>query len=78
MVSIWLCSRNDAIGNILVLVAAFGVASSGTRWPDLLVAGAVALLSLSAAIQIIRLALSELDQNDDVGLNERQATVGIS
>jgi len=43
-----------------------------------LVAGAVALLSLSAAIQIIRLALSELDQNDDVGLNERQATVGIS
>ena len=78
MVSIWLCSRNDAIGNILVLVAAFGVASSGTRWPDLLVAGAVALLSLSAAIQIIRLALSELDQNDDVGLNERQATVEIS
>jgi Co/Zn/Cd efflux system component len=65
MVSIWLCSRNDAIGNVLVLIAAFGVASTATRWPDLLVAGSVALLSLSAAIQIIRLALTELSQSKD-------------
>lgn len=60
MQSIWLCSRNDAIGNIAVLIAATGVFFSSTRWPDLAVAGIIAALSLSAAFHIVRLALGEI------------------
>lgn len=60
MRSIWLCSRNDAIGNIAVLVAAAGVFASASRWPDLIVAAIIATLSLTAAYQIIRFARKEL------------------
>ncbi|MBX2846713.1 MAG: cation diffusion facilitator family transporter [Acidiferrobacterales bacterium] len=60
MRSIWLCSRNDAIGNIAVIVAAAGVFVSTSRWPDLVVAGLIASLSLSAAYQIIRLSITEI------------------
>jgi Co/Zn/Cd efflux system component len=59
--SIWLCSRNDAIGNIAVIVAAAGVVASASRWPDLIVAAGIAALNISAAIQIMRLARLELD-----------------
>lgn len=58
--SIWLCSRNDAIGNIAVLLAAFGVFASASRWPDLIVAAVIALLSTTAAVQVIRMARIEL------------------
>lgn len=58
--SIWLCSRNDAIGNIAVMMAAAGVLATGSRWPDLLVAAIVAGLSITAAIRVIRLARAEL------------------
>ena len=58
--SIWLCSRNDAIGNVAVMLAATGVLTLGSRWPDLLVATLIASLSLSAAVQVIRHAMSEL------------------
>jgi Co/Zn/Cd efflux system component len=51
--SVWLCSRNDAIGNIAVMLAAAGVWASDTGWPDLLVAGLMAGLFLSSAFQII-------------------------
>ena len=57
--SIWLCTRNDAIGNIAVLVAASGVYVSASAWPDLVVATLIAGLSLSAAWQVFRLALDE-------------------
>ncbi len=60
MRSIWLCSRNDAIGNLAVVAAASGVFMLGSRWPDLLVAMLIAGLSLSAAVQVARQALSEL------------------
>lgn len=60
MRSIWLCSRNDAIGNVAVMLAATGVLTMGSHWPDLLVAGLIAGLSLSAAVQVIRQARSEL------------------
>lgn len=63
MQSIWLCSRNDAIGNVAVLFAALGVFASSSRWPDLLVAALIAGLSLSAAFHVIRLALSEIRSN---------------
>lgn len=60
MRSIWLCSRNDAIGNLAVMGAATGVFALGSRWPDLLVATLIAGLSLSAAVQVVRQAVAEL------------------
>lgn len=60
MTSIWLCSRNDAIGNLVVLAAAGGVWASGTGWPDLAVAALLAWLPLSAAWRIVRQARAEL------------------
>ena len=60
MQSIWLCSRNDAIGNLAVMAAAGGVFASASRWPDLAVAAIIASLSLTAAVKIVRLALAEM------------------
>ncbi|MEX0923452.1 MAG: cation transporter [Rhodovibrionaceae bacterium] len=60
--SVWLCSRNDAIGNVAVIFAAGGVWLSGTAWPDLIVALAMALLFLNGARQILGQALGELRQ----------------
>ncbi|MAW87541.1 MAG: cation transporter [Phyllobacteriaceae bacterium] len=57
--SVWLCSRNDAIGNVAVIAAAAGVWGTATGWPDLLVAGIMATLFLSSAAQIVRQALGE-------------------
>ncbi len=57
--SVWLCSRNDAIGNVAVMLAAVGVWGSGTGWPDLVVAALMAGLFLSSSTQIIRRALAE-------------------
>jgi len=60
MQSIWLCSRNDAIGNVAVLIAAVGVTATASRWPDLIVALIIAKLSLSAAYTILKLAFQEM------------------
>ena len=60
MRSIWLCARNDAIGNIAVMLAASGVFYTGVRWPDIAVGGMMAVLSLSGATQIMRRAMGEL------------------
>ena len=57
--SVWLCSRNDAIGNAAVMLAALGVWGTATGWPDLLVASVMATLFLSSSFQIIRQALAE-------------------
>ncbi|SEU04458.1 cation transporter [Paracoccus homiensis] len=57
--SVWLCSRNDAIGNVAVMAAALGVWGTATRWPDLAVAAIMATLFLSSAWQITRQALQE-------------------
>ncbi|MGB7304775.1 MAG: cation transporter [Burkholderiaceae bacterium] len=57
--SVWLCSRNDAIGNVAVMVAALGVWGSTSHWPDLIVAALMASLFLTSAVQIVRQALSE-------------------
>lgn len=45
--SVWICSRNDAIGNIAVVAAAFGVFGTGTAWPDIVVAAVLAGLGVS-------------------------------
>lgn len=58
--SVWLCSRNDAIGNLFVLAAALGVWGTASGWPDLLVALIMASLFLHSSWLIIRQALREL------------------
>ncbi|TIC80512.1 cation transporter [Crenobacter intestini] len=60
MRSVWLCSRNDAIVNVAIGVAALGVFGSGSAWPDLVVAVAIAGLALSAAVSVVRQARGEL------------------
>jgi Co/Zn/Cd efflux system component len=60
MRSVWICSRNDVIGNLAVLAAAAGVFGTGTAWPDLVVAGIMAALGMSGGWQIIRQANAEL------------------
>jgi Co/Zn/Cd efflux system component len=57
--SVWLCSRNDAIGNVVVMIAALGVWSTATAWPDLAVATLMAGLFLSSSVQILRQAWQE-------------------
>ena len=58
--SVWLCSRNDAIGNLAVVAAASGVWATETAWPDLVVAGVMASLFLWSSVQIVQQALGEL------------------
>ncbi len=57
--SVWLCSRNDAVGNVAVMLAAAGVWVTQSAWPDLVVAGLMAGLFLSSSLQILRQAWSE-------------------
>ena len=59
MRSVWLCSRNDTVGNIAVILAAAGVFATASRWPDLGVAALVAGLSLSAAWHVANVAIWE-------------------
>jgi Co/Zn/Cd efflux system component len=60
MRSVWICSRNDAIGNLGVLLAAMGVFGTGTGWPDVIVAAIMGGLGLWGGGQIVRHALREL------------------
>jgi Co/Zn/Cd efflux system component len=60
MRSVWLCSRNDVIANLAVLLAALGVFGTGTGWPDILVAAIMASLALQGAWVVVRHALAEL------------------
>jgi Co/Zn/Cd efflux system component len=58
--SVWLCSRNDAIGNVAVMVAALAVWGTETKWPDLLVAAIMAGLFLTSSMQILRQSFREM------------------
>ncbi len=60
MRSVWLCTRNDAIGNLAVLLAALGVFGTQTAWPDLAVGMIMAGLALTSARQVMRQARLEL------------------
>ena len=62
--SVWLCSRNDAIGNIAVVIAASGVWATQSALPDLVVAGVMASLFLWSALHIVRQALEEMRPED--------------
>lgn len=57
--SVWLCSRNDAIGNVAVMLAALGVWGTASAWPDLVVAGLMAALFVNSAAQILVQAFRE-------------------
>jgi Co/Zn/Cd efflux system component len=60
MRSVWLCTRNDVIANLLVLAAAAGVLGTATVWPDVAVAVVLAALGLSSGRVVIRQALAEM------------------
>jgi Co/Zn/Cd efflux system component len=66
MRSVWLCSRNDAIGNVAVMLAGLGVFGTGTNWPDLAVAAVMAILGLTTARTVIAHALRELGPDSAV------------
>ena len=70
MRSVWLCSRNDAIGNVAVLIAALGVFGTGTAWPDLIVASFMAVLALHGGWAVLKQASAELRQGESA-LEER-------
>ena len=60
MRSVWLCSRNDAIGNIAVMLAALGVLATASAWPDLLVASGMAVLALTGGWSVVKQAWGEI------------------
>jgi Co/Zn/Cd efflux system component len=62
MRSAWICTRNDVLGNLAVLLAAAGVFGTGTGWPDVIVAAIMAGLALQGATTVIRQSLGELRQ----------------
>ena len=59
MRSVWLCSRNDAIGNAAVILAAVGVFGTGSLWPDIIVAVIIATLGITSGYQVIKQSLEE-------------------
>ena len=61
--SVWLCSRNDAIGNVAVMIAALAVWGTATKWPDLLVAAIMAGLFLTSSVQILRQSFREMRES---------------
>lgn len=62
MRSAWICTRNDVVGNLAVLLAAAGVFGTGTGWPDIIVATIMASLAMQGAWLVIRHSLDELHQ----------------
>jgi Co/Zn/Cd efflux system component len=71
MRSVWICSRNDALGNAAVVLAAMGVFGTGTGWPDIIVAAIMGGLGLWGGWQIVTHALGEIGA-------ERSAPVGVA
>jgi Co/Zn/Cd efflux system component len=60
MRSAWICTRNDVLGNLAVLLAALGVFGTGTGWPDIIVAAIMAALAMQGASLVIRQATAEM------------------
>lgn len=65
--SVWVCSRNDAIGNIAVVLAALGVSYTGSAWPDVIVAVIMGCLALSGAYSVVIQAREEIRSTHTVG-----------
>jgi Co/Zn/Cd efflux system component len=62
MRSAWICTRNDVLGNLAVLLAAVGVFGTGHGWPDVIVAAVMAILALQGATSVVLQSLGELRQ----------------
>jgi Co/Zn/Cd efflux system component len=62
MRSAWICTRNDVLGNLAVLLAALGVFGTGTGWPDIAVAAIMASLAMQGSATVIHQSLGELRQ----------------
>ena len=60
MRSTWLCSRNDVVANLLVLIAALGVWFTGSMWPDILVGSIIAVIFLWSAVHVVNASIKEL------------------
>jgi Co/Zn/Cd efflux system component len=60
MRSAWVCTRNDVLGNLAVLLAALGVFGTGIGWPDIIVATIMAALALQGALIVINQSMVEL------------------
>jgi cation diffusion facilitator family transporter len=65
--SVWLCSRNDAIGNVAVIIAAMAVWATGTKWPDLIVAALMAGLFFTSSMRILQQSFHEMRHEGAVG-----------
>jgi len=76
MRSVWICTRNDAIGNLAVLAAAAGVFGSGSGWPDYIVAAIMSGLALVGAFQVTRHAIAELRQSREASVDTKTQAVG--
>ena len=70
MRSVWICSRNDAIGNLAVIAAAAGVFGIGTGWPDFVVALIMSTLGISGGWQIVKQATGELRSTDRTEMDQ--------
>jgi Co/Zn/Cd efflux system component len=70
MRSVWLCTRNDAIGNLAVMAAALGVFGTGSAWPDLSVAAIMGTLAMSAGISVVRHARMDISEAKSLVSNE--------
>jgi len=71
MRSAWICTRNDVLGNLAVLLAALGVFGTGTGWPDVIVATIMAALALQGAVLVIRQAFGELHPQQLVSAGQK-------
>lgn len=76
MRSVWLCSRNDAIVNVAIVLAAVGVLGTGTVWPDLVVAAIIAALALSASVSVVRQARGEVAEQLAAGDTRERPIAG--
>jgi Co/Zn/Cd efflux system component len=73
--SVWLCSRNDAIGNVIVMIAALAVWGTASAWPDLIVAAVMAGIFLTSSVQILKQAWTEYRVGiDQLGAGMTNAT----
>jgi Co/Zn/Cd efflux system component len=68
--SAWICSRNDVLGNLAVLLAAFGVFGTGALWPDIVVALVMAMLALQGSVTVIKQSLYELNSHQSLVAEE--------
>jgi Co/Zn/Cd efflux system component len=72
--SVWLCSRNDAIGNVAVMAAALAVWGTESAWPDLVVAGIMAGVFVTSSVQILRQAIFEYSAGENAGATAETAS----